>query len=222
MRKIRLVIADDQLLFRKGLAALIEKEEDLNLLAEADNGQELLDKLRVLPNPPDVALIDMHMPVMNGVELNDILHREYPDTKVIILSVYDQERFISKMIEAGASGYLIKNTEVEELITAVRKVHESGFYFNQASLAAMKNAWQYRSQNIRNLSRIPIDLTDREREVLKLICKEYTNNEMADTLNISVRTVEGHRNNLLAKTGCKNTAGLVVFAIRYEVFNLMD
>ncbi|WP_133996081.1 response regulator transcription factor [Dinghuibacter silviterrae] len=222
MRKIRMVIADDQRLFRKGLAALIEKEHDLEMVAEGDNGQELLDKLRELPEPPDVALLDMHMPVMNGVELNDILHNEYPEIKVIILSVYDQERFISKMIEAGACGYLIKNTEVDELLTAVRKVHETGFYFNQASLAAMKNAWQYRNQNIRNLSRIPIDLTDREREVLKLICKEYTNNEMADTLNISVRTVEGHRNNLLAKTGCKNTAGLVVFAIRYEVFNLMD
>jgi DNA-binding NarL/FixJ family response regulator len=217
-----MVIADDQLLFRKGLAALIEKEEDLEMVAEGDNGQELLDKLRALPEPPDVALLDMHMPVMNGVELNDIIHQEFPDIKVIILSVYDQERFISKMIEAGASGYLIKNTEVDELLTAVRKVHEAGFYFNQTSLAAMKNAWQYRNQNIRNLSRIPIDLTEREREVLKLICKEYTNNEMADSLNISVRTVEGHRNNLLAKTGCKNTAGLVVFAIRYEVFNLMD
>lgn len=222
MRKIRLVIADDQVLFRKGLAALIEKEDDLELMAEADNGQELLDKLRPMPVAPDVAIVDMHMPVMNGVELNDILHQEFPEIKVVILSVYDQERFISKMIEAGASGYLIKNTEVEELLTAVRKVHDAGFYFNQASLAAMKNAWQYRNQNIRNLSRIPIDLTDREREVLRLICKEYTNNEMADGLNISVRTVEGHRNNLLAKTGCKNTAGLVVFAIRYEVFNLMD
>ncbi|HTJ10402.1 MAG TPA: response regulator transcription factor [Dinghuibacter sp.] len=222
MRKIRLVIADDQVLFRKGLAALIEKEDDLELVAEGDNGQELLDKLRVMPVAPDVAIVDMHMPVMNGVELNDILHQEFPDIKVVVLSVYDQERFISKMIEAGASGYLIKNTEVEELLTAVRKVHDTGFYFNQASLAAMKNAWQYRNQNIRNLSRIPIDLTDREREVLRLICKEYTNNEMADALNISVRTVEGHRNNLLAKTGCKNTAGLVVFAIRYEVFNLMD
>lgn len=222
MRKIRLVIADDQVLFRKGLAALIEKEDDLELMAEADNGQELLDKMRPMPVAPDVAIVDMHMPVMNGVELNDILHQEFPEVKVVILSVYDQERFISKMIEAGASGYLIKNTEVEELLTAVRKVHDAGFYFNQASLAAMKNAWQYRNQNIRNLSRIPIDLTDREREVLRLICKEYTNNEMADNLNISVRTVEGHRNNLLAKTGCKNTAGLVVFAIRYEVFNMMD
>lgn len=222
MRKIRLVIADDQVLFRKGLAALIEKEEDLELIAEADNGQELLDRLRPMPVAPDVAIVDMHMPVMNGVELNDILHQEFPEIKVVILSVYDQERFISKMIEAGASGYLIKNTEVEELLTAVRKVHDAGFFFNQASLTAMKNAWQYRNQNIRNLSRIPIDLTDREREVLRLICKEYTNNEMADALNISVRTVEGHRNNLLAKTGCKNTAGLVVFAIRYEVFNLMD
>ena len=222
MRKIRLVIADDQLLFRKGLAALIEKEDDLELVAEGDNGQELLDKLRALPVAPEVAIVDMHMPVMNGVELNDILHQEFPDIKVIILSVYDQERFISKMIDAGASGYLIKNTEVEELLTAVRKVHDAGFYFNQATMAAMKNAWQYRNQNIRNLSRIPIDLTEREREVLRLICKEYTNNEMADALNISVRTVEGHRNNLLAKTGCKNTAGLVVFAIRYEVFNMMD
>src|SRR6202012_3397267 len=222
MRNIRLVIADDQLLFRKGLAALIEKEDDLELVAEGDNGQELLDKLRALPVAPEVAIVDMHMPVMNGVELNDILHQEFPDIKVIILSVYDQERFISKMIDAGASGYLIKNTEVEELLTAVRKVHDAGFYFNQATMAAMKNAWQYRNQNIRNLSRIPIDLTEREREVLRLICKEYTNNEMADALNISVRTVEGHRNNLLAKTGCKNTAGLVVFAIRYEVFNMMD
>jgi DNA-binding NarL/FixJ family response regulator len=222
MRKIRLVIADDQVLFRKGLAALIEKEDDLELLVEADNGQDMLDKLRALPSPPDVAIVDMQMPVMNGVELNDILHQEFPDIKVIVLTVFEQERFISKMIDAGASGYIIKNTEVEELLTAVRKVHDAGFYFNQATLAAMKNAWQYRNQNIRNLSRIPIDLTDREREVLRLICKEYTNNEMADTLNISVRTVEGHRNNLLAKTGCKNTAGLVVFAIRYEVFNLMD
>lgn len=217
-----MIVADDQLLFRKGLGALIEASGDFELLAEAENGKELLEKIRKLPIHPDVALIDMHMPVMNGVELNDILHEEFPDTKVLILSVYDQERFISKMIEAGASGYLIKNTEVSELLTAIRKVHETGFYFNQASIAAMRNAWQYRTQNIRNLNHIPIELTERETEVLKLICQEYTNAEMADMLNISIRTVEGHRNNLLAKTGCKNTAGLVVFAIRYEIFNLLS
>jgi DNA-binding NarL/FixJ family response regulator len=222
MSKIRLVIADDQVLFRKGLAALIAKERDLNLLAEAGNGKDLLEKMRTLSEVPDVALVDMHMPIMNGVELNDVLQRDYPSTKVVILSVYDQERFISKMIEAGASGYLIKNTDVDELLLAIRKVHEAGFYFNQASLDAMKNAWQYRNHNIRNLSRIPIELTDREKGVLKLICQEYTNNEMADALSISVRTVEGHRNNLLAKTGCKNTAGLVVFAIRYEIYNMME
>jgi DNA-binding NarL/FixJ family response regulator len=221
MAKITIAIADDQILFRKGLGALLDRETDLELVAEADNGQELLDKIRSLPSPPNVALVDMHMPVMNGVELNESLRKEFPDTKVVILSVYDQERFISKMIEAGASGYLIKNTEVAELMLAVRKVHENGFYFNQACMTAMKNAWQYRTQQIRNLNHIPIELTDREREVLQSICMERTNNEMADAMHISVRTVEGHRNNLLLKTGCKNTAGLVIFAIRHDIFTLI-
>jgi DNA-binding NarL/FixJ family response regulator len=221
MEKIRLAIADDQLLFRKGLAALIQGAKDILLVAEADNGQQLLEKIREAKIIPNVALIDMNMPVMNGAELNEILRKEYPEMKVLILSVHDQERFISKMIEAGASGYLVKNTEVEELLTAIRKVHETGFYFNQSTLEAMRNAAQYRSRNIRNLSDIPIVLTDREKEILKLICQEYTNSEIGEILSISIRTVEGHRNNLLAKTGCKNTAGLVVFAIRYEIFNLL-
>jgi DNA-binding NarL/FixJ family response regulator len=222
MEKIRLAIADDQLLFRKGLVALLQKTKDITLVAEADNGKDLLDKIRELKVIPDVALIDMNMPVMNGAELNEILRREYPEMKVLVLSVYEQERFISKMIEAGASGYLAKNTEVEELFAAIRKVQETGFYFNQSTLEAMRNAAQYRSKNIRNLSDIPIVLTDREKETLKLICQEFTNAEIGDQLNISIRTVEGHRNNLLAKTGCKNTAGLVVFAIRYEIFNLLS
>lgn len=222
MEKIRLAIADDQLLFRKGLAALIQKAEDIELVTEVDNGKELLDRIREGKINPHVALIDMNMPVMNGAELNEALRKEFPDMKVLVLSVYDQERFISKMIDAGASGYLVKNTDVEELLTAIRKVHETGFYFNQPTLEAMRNAAQYRSRNIRNLSDIPIALTDREKEILKLICREYTNSEIADILTISIRTVEGHRNNLLAKTGCKNTAGLVVFAIRYEIFNILS
>jgi DNA-binding NarL/FixJ family response regulator len=220
MSKIRLVIADDQLLFRKGLSALIEKEADLELVGEAENGEELLTRMYALGRPPDVVLVDLQMPVMNGVEVNEKIQKEFPGTKVLVLSVHDQERFISKMIEAGASGYLVKNVEVAELITAIRKVYDTGFYFNQGSLRAMQNAWQYRNHNIRNLNRIPIELTEREREILNLICKEQTNSEMAESLNISVRTVEGHRNNLLAKTGCKNMAGLVVFAIRHEIFPL--
>lgn len=222
MEKIRLAITDDQLLFRKGLAALIQGTKDIQLVAEGENGKELLDKIRGLAIPPDVALIDMNMPVMSGAELNEILRKEYPGMKVLVLSVHDQERFISRMIEAGASGYLAKNTEVEELLTAIRKVHETGFYFNHTTLEAMRNAAQYRARNIRNLSDIPISLTERERETLKFICQEFTNAEIGDKLNISIRTVEGHRNNLLAKTGCKNTAGLVVFAIRYEIFTLLS
>src|SRR5580698_3696889 len=161
MRKIRLVIADDQLLFRKGLSALIEKEADLELVGEAENGEELLTRMYALGRPPDVVLVDLQMPVMNGVEVNEKIQKEFPATKVLVLSVHDQERFISKMIEAGASGYLVKNVEVAELITAIRKVYDTGFYFNQGSLRAMQNAWQYRNHNIRNLNRIPIELTER-------------------------------------------------------------
>lgn len=219
MNKIRVAIADDQQLFRQGLVALINDFDELELVAEAENGKLLLEALRKLPQLPDLALIDMNMPEMNGVELNDILHNEFPTIKVIVLTVYDQERFISRMVDAGACGYLLKNCDAEELMTAIRAVDKNGFYLNNNTLKAMRNAAHYRNQNIRNVNNIPIEISSREQEVLKLICRELTNAEIAEKLFISSRTVEGHRNNLLAKTGCRNTAGLVIFAIRHGIFD---
>jgi DNA-binding NarL/FixJ family response regulator len=220
MSDILISLADDQHLFRSGLAALIRSVPGFRLLNEADNGKVFLAQLQQADELPDIALIDMHMPEMNGVELNEILQKDYPSIKVLILSVYDQERFIAKMIEAGACGYLSKNCEIDELTAAIHTAYKSGFYFNQTTLQAMRKAAQFKSGDIKNLNNIAIELTSREREVLILLCKELTNAEIAEQLFISPRTAEGHRNNLLAKTGCRNTAGLVIFAIKNGIFHI--
>lgn len=220
MEEIFISLIDDQQLFRGGLASLIRSVPGFNLVSEAGNGREFLDQLEAGGPVPHIALVDMDMPVMNGVELNAALQKQYPSIKVIVLSVYNQERFIGKMIEAGACGYLTKNCEIEELITAINTAHKSGFYFNQETLQAMRKASQYKSSDLRNISNISIDLTPREKEILELLCKEFTNIEIGEKLFLSPRTVEGHRNNLLAKTGCRNTAGLVIFAIRNGIYNI--
>jgi DNA-binding NarL/FixJ family response regulator len=220
MSAITISLVDDQQLFRKGLAELIKSIPEFELLSEAENGKDFINQLNAGGVQPDIALIDMHMPEMNGVELNEVLQKKYPSIKVIVLSVYDQERFIGKMVEAGVCGYLTKNCEIEELKLAIHSTYKNGFYFNQVTVLAMRKASQYKNVGIKNINNIAIDLTEREKEILVLLCKELTNNEIAEKLFISARTVEGHRNNLLQKTGCKNSAGLVIFAIKNGLYSI--
>lgn len=220
MKKIRIAVADDQTLFLEGLVNLLSTNPEFELVGQAENGRVMLDQLKNIETLPDIALIDMNMPVMNGVELNAVLHREYPSIKVIVLSVHGEERYMSKMIEAGACGYLKKNCETHELFQTITSTHQLGFYFNREAVSAMRNAAHYRKAGIQNLNNIPISLTDRELVILKMICDELTNTEIAEKLFISNRTVDGHRTNLLAKIGCKNTAGLVIFAIKYGIFEV--
>ena len=219
MRDILISLVDDQQLFRSGLASLIKSVAGFTLLSEAENGKLFIEQLETTGTLPHIALIDMEMPEMNGVELNAILQKKYPSIKVLVLSTYNQERFISKMIEAGACGYLTKNCEIKELITAINSTHTNGFYFNQDTLAAMRKTTQYKSE-LKNTSNISIELTAREMEILVLLCQEFTNVEIGERLFISPRTVEGHRNNLLQKTGCKNTAGLIIFAIKNNLYEI--
>lgn len=221
MEKRKIAIVDDQLLFRQGLASLVRNADHFDLVLEAETGRELLEKLRHCLLLPEVLLMDMKLPDMNGVQLNDFIQKDFPSVKVIVLSMYGQERFIYRMIEAGASGYLIKNCDKDELITAIDTVCKTGFYFNQPTLAAMRNASQYKNQVIKNINNIPVELTKREEEILRLICSEHSSTEIAQKLFISVRTVEGHRNNLLLKTGCRNTAGLLLFAVRNELLDVI-
>lgn len=219
MKKVSIAIADDQTLFRQVLAALIRNVASFELVAEADSGESLLNQLRQMPVPPDIALIDMKMPGMNGIELNMILQRDYAQIKVIVLSVHDEKRFISTMIDAGARSYLEKNCDKEELITAINSVYQTGFYMNSRIMNAIQHAAASRNKVVKAFTDIPVDITKREKEVLQLICKELSNAEIAQQLFLSTRTVEGHRNNLILKTGCKNTVGLVLFAVKNDIYH---
>ena len=221
MEKIRIALVEDQHLFRQSLSALIKTIDTYELVAEAADGPTFLTLCEQVIPLPDIAIIDMNMPGITGIELNDILREQYPSIKVIVLSVHMQVRLISKMINAGACAYLNKNCDASELVTAINTVHQAGFYINAVTLKAIQQAAHYRNKTIKNIDAIPIELTNREKEILKLICKECSNAEIAEKLYLSIRTVEGHRNNLLQKTGCRNIAGLVLFAVKYGIIEVV-
>jgi len=221
MEPIRVAIVDDQNIFRQSLAVLINSVPNFELVADAGSAADLLDILKTIPSLPQVLLLDMNMPGMNGIELNQLLQEQYPQIKVMVLSVHSQERLIAKMISAGASAYLFKNCDKQELITAIQTVHHTGFYINRQTLAAIQNAAARRNKTTNIFSSSPFELTNREKEVLELICKEYASAEIAEKLFLSIRTVEGHRNNLLLKTQSRNTAGLVLYAVKHQLIEVL-
>ncbi|WNJ16195.1 response regulator transcription factor [Pontibacter sp. G13] len=205
-------IVDDQKLFRRGMASLIQEFEGIEVVLEASNGKELLDKVRV--NQPDVVLLDLEMPVMDGIEATQILTEQYPDIKIIIISMHDGESFISHSMKEGANGYLFKEAEPREVELAINCVIENNFYFNDQVSAALLKSMTNHNSPINPIFRSGFELTDRELDVLKLICEELTSAEIADKLFLSKRTVEGHRTSLLNKTGARNTVGLVIYALK--------
>ncbi len=219
MKNVKVAIADDQVLFRKGMVSIVNTFENIHISIEVSNGKELLEAIEMAEIKPDVILLDLSMPELNGVETTKILHQKHPAIKIIILSVYGEERFVTHLMELGVNAYLFKNVEPVEVEKAIWAVMEKDFYFNEAFLAAMKNRLTGKKPRLLIQDDIPSTLTQRELDVLDLICKQLTAQEIAEKLFISVRTVDGHRNNLLEKTGMRNTAGLVVFSIKN---NLLD
>ena len=220
MEKIPVFIVDDQNLFRQSLALLINSVNNFEFGGDFNSASSFLKILHDLPKEQTyVALIDIDMPVMNGIELNKILHEQYPQIKVIILSVHVNTLLITKMIDARASAYLAKNCNKDELITAIQSVYKTGFYFNREVLKAFRENAGYNTAQIqKNPDSLPIKLTERDKQIIKLICQEFNNVEIGKKLYLSPRTIEGHRINLLTKTGCRNTAGLVLFAVKYGLF----
>jgi DNA-binding NarL/FixJ family response regulator len=213
---IYVAIADDERLFRSGLKELLDDGNAIRFCLEAGNGLELLTRLEQANRLPDVLLLDISMPVMNGLQTFDIIREKYPAIKILILSIHYTDSYIVTLIEKGANGYLSKNTDPDEVKKAIITVAKTDFYFNDDTIRAMH-------KNISGKHRSSImgeDITDREKEVLELICHELTTGEIAERLFISKRTAEGHRNSLLLKTGAKNTAGLVIYAIRHQVYSL--
>jgi len=221
MGKINIAIVDDQNLFRQSLGLLIDSVKQFNLVSESDNGNSFLEKLAG-PDAimPAIALVDMDMPGMNGIELNTVLQQKYPDIKVLVLSVHTEPLLIAQMINAGAAGYLAKNCDMDELVLAIETAYKTGFYLNSNSLKALQHSANHKAKAQKEISNIPVKLSDREKEILQLICSELSNAEIGEKLFLSPRTVEGHRNNLLTKIGCRNTAGLVLFAIKHSLFQI--
>ena len=222
MDNIRIALVDDQILFRQGLSALIHSEPGFSLVLEAGDGSDCLRQLESTKELPEIILADLEMPGMNGIELNEHLQKKYPAVKLIVVSVHTTERLIARMIEQGASGYLAKNCDKAELLIAIRTVASTGFYINARVLKAIQNTSDANHhQSMKNMNGIPVELSAREKEILLLICKEYTAGEIAAQLFLSSRTVEGHRNNLLQKTGRRNIAGLVLFAVKYHLHEVI-
>lgn len=205
-------------MFRECLVSLLNGFEGINVNVEAANGAELIERLNTATPTPNVVLLDLTMPVMNGLDTARQLKKHFPDIKIIILSVHSEERHIVHMVTEGVNGYLVKNSELSEVVEAVKAVEKKGFYFNESVLRAIHTGMNQKQEKNYNPQS---PLTPREREILEYICQEYTTQEIADKLFLSVRTVDGHRNNLLEKTGSRNTAGLVIYAVRNNLLEFI-
>ncbi len=212
---IRIALADDQHLFRKGMALLLRDMADAQVVLECANGEELLAGLK--STAVDIVLLDLEMPVLDGTETMKRIRREFPQVKVIILSTHDEDEFITRLMELGANGYMLKTAEPDEIDTAIRSVAQNGFYLNDAVNKAMLHGLVKKKQVKPTFNDID-PLSERELEVLRGICAELTTAEIAEKIFVSPRTVEFHRNNLLLKTGARNAAGLVVYAMTKGIY----
>jgi DNA-binding NarL/FixJ family response regulator len=217
MGKIKLAIADDHKIFRNGLKATLEDCADFDLVIEASNGKQLLGMLTEVK--PDVILMDIKMPEMDGIQTTSAIKQKYKDVKVLALSMFNEDKYIVDMMKAGASGYLLKNAEPEEIIEAISTVFYKDYYFNEhLSITLIKQLAGNNNSN--NPSQSLADFNEREIEVLRLVCQECSNQEIADKICLSVRTVEGYRARLFEKTRSKNLVGLVIFAIKTGIINV--
>lgn len=212
---VKIILVDDEILFRKGIVFLLEREENLEVIFEASDGTELISFLERSSDQPDIVIIDLKMPILNGVESTKIIHRKFPEIKVIALTSYDTKSFVANMIQVGAVSYLIKNATPKDLIFTINEVSKIGYYYNDKVLKIIHEIGKAAKNTRCNLD--TNFLSSREIEVLRLICLQKSTAEIAEELFISPRTVEGHRNNLLLKTESRNTAGLVVYAIQNDI-----
>ncbi len=211
MSKIKIAIADDYKIFREGLKVGFSADENLEVIMEADNGEELLKALET--TTPDVILMDLKMPIMDGMEATKAVRKQYPAIKVLVVTMYDDDKFIIHLMENGANGYLLKNTEPDEIIKSIYAVYENGYYFNDVVNKALLKKLVLKN-NLKPSFNQNVELTERELEVLKLICEEKTAAEIAKQIFLSPRSVEGIRQRLIEKIGVRNTAGLVMFAVK--------
>lgn len=214
--KIKIIVTEDQELSRKSLISLINEDESLDVIAEAQNGKELIDHLQHLS--PDIILLDIDMPVMGGAEALSIINKKYPDQKVIMLSMHAGVKFVSEFMSKGARAYLEKNCDAETFFEAIQTVHSEGYYFDRAISVAMLHA--LKKEKSVNAYLETKQLTEREIDILKEICDGKTNKDISKIFNITIHTVDFHRGNIYKKTGAKNLVELLKYSIKNNIIEI--
>ncbi len=207
---IKIIIADDHQLFIEGVRSLVDSMDNIEIIAEVSNGQELVDLLT--HQSCDIILMDINMPVLDGIEATKQIKKSYPQIKILMLTMFSSRDYIEKLLKVGADGYLLKNTDAKELKLAIETVVNGDSYFSKEVTARIMDGLQKKKtdEKFKHL----IELTDREIDVLKLIVQEFTTAEIAEKLFISTHTVETHRKNLISKLNVRNIAGLVKYAMQ--------
>jgi len=208
-KKFRVIIADDHSLFRQGLKLILMELDDIDVIADVPNGKELVEIAGILE--PDLVIMDINMPLLNGIDASRILARDHPEIKILVVSMYGDEQYYNSVIENGVKGFILKDADNSELKTAVRDILNGKTYFSQELLLRLIRSKQTPAN---------INLTGREQEILELICQGLGTAEISARLFLSDRTIENHKANLFAKTGCKNSLSLVIFAIKNHLVML--
>ncbi|MEJ7625309.1 MAG: response regulator transcription factor [Ferruginibacter sp.] len=214
--QIKVAIADDHKIFRKGVILSMRTYANIKFIMEADNGDDLIEKI---PGAlPDVILCDLKMPKKDGIDATKIITKNYPSIRVIILTMYEDERFVGHLMDCGAAGYLLKSTDPSEIKRAIMDVMRTGFYLNPFvnKVLIKKN---YSKQKFNPSLTSEVVLSDREKEVLTLVCMEFTATEIALKMDISARTVEAIKDRLMERFGVKNSVGLVFYAMKNQLID---
>ena len=214
MKKIRIAVADDQTMFRAGLVNMLNDIENVEVVAEASDGQELIMKLRTIN--ADVVFLDYRMPIMNGIQAAKIIRDKSEETRILILSMYDEEEFIVSAIENGANGYLTKDDEIEEIQRAIESVISTGYYLNDrtSKLLITNMVTQGKVKPKFNFEIEEIKFSQHEIQVMRLLAKEYNTKEIGEIMVKSDRTIDGYRAEIMEKTGAKNSVGIVMYGVK--------
>ena len=212
---IRLIIADDHVLYRAGVKNALSSKKNIKVIAEADNGSHLLNILKGIQ--PDVILLDIQMPIMDGITTLPEIKKLYPHIRVIMLTMMDDQSMITKLMELGANSYLTKTSDSEIIYEAIKTCYEQEFYFNSLTNKALLNNLRQKIPSSIKLQQDDATLSDKEITVLRLMCEEKSTREIAEAVDLSPRTIEAIRDKLKTKTGAKSTAGLIMFAVKNKL-----